>query len=164
MDIEAIEESVALPFEAFYDLHRDSVARALALTLGDPGLAGEACDEAMVRAYQRWNRIGRYDNPAGWVYRVGLNWSRSWIRKRSRMQLGEAVDDAVESVVNDGVLEAAVARLSIKLRAVVVMRYYLDWSTEQTAVALGVAEGTVKSRLSRALDRLADELGPEVEQ
>jgi RNA polymerase sigma-70 factor (ECF subfamily) len=42
---------------------------------------------------------------------------------------------------------------------VVVLRYYLDWSTEEVAEALGVAEGTVKSRLHRALRRLESSLG-----
>ena len=164
MDVEAVADAAALPFEVFYRTHRAPVARALALTIGDDALAAEACDEAMVRAYERWSRISGYDNPAGWVYRVGLNWSRSWLRKRGRMRLGPAPEGSVETDISDPALAAAVAHLSIKLRSVVVLRYYLDWTTQQTATALGIAEGTVKSRLSRGLDRLADELGPEQDQ
>jgi RNA polymerase sigma-70 factor (ECF subfamily) len=52
-------------------------------------------------------------------------------------------------------MQAALDRLAVDQRAVVVLRYYLDWSEARTAAALGIAPGTVKSRLSRALDRLA---------
>lgn len=51
----ATEEPLA--FEAFYRDERDQLARALALTLSDSHLAAEAVDEAMVRAYQRWERV-----------------------------------------------------------------------------------------------------------
>jgi DNA-directed RNA polymerase specialized sigma24 family protein len=47
----------------------------------------------------------------------------------------------------------------LKLRAVVVARYHLDFSTAEVAEALGIPEGTVKSRLSRALNQLGRELG-----
>ena len=54
-------------FDGFYRSEADPLARALALTLGDADLAREAVDEGMARAYQRWHRIGRYENPGGWV-------------------------------------------------------------------------------------------------
>ena len=56
-------------------------------------------------------------------------------------------------------LDAALAALPVEQRSVVVLRYLLDWSEFQTAEALDIAPGTVKSRLSRALDRLATQLG-----
>jgi predicted RNA polymerase sigma factor len=69
-------------FEAFYRAQADRVYRALALTLGNDDIAREATDEAMTRAYARWSRVGFLDNPAAWVYRVGLNWATSVWRKR----------------------------------------------------------------------------------
>ena len=72
-------------FEAFYRDGYADIARALAVTLGDLDLAQEATDEAMVRAYVRWQKIGAYDNPGGWVYRVGLNWARSARRRLGRV-------------------------------------------------------------------------------
>jgi len=56
----------------------------------------------------------------------------------------------------------AMGRLSLKLRAVVVARYQLDFSTAEVADALGIPEGTVKSRLSRALHQLSRELGEQL--
>jgi RNA polymerase sigma-70 factor (ECF subfamily) len=58
----------------------------------------------------------------------------------------------------DPAVAAAVALLPLDQRAVVVLRFYLDWSTEEVATALGIAEGTVKSRLHRALRRLETSL------
>ncbi len=62
-------------FAAFYRSDYANVARALSYTLGDVDLGREATDEAMARAYARWSKIREYDSPAGWVYRVGLNWA-----------------------------------------------------------------------------------------
>ena len=143
-------------FEVFYRRNHDGVCRALALTLNDVELAHDAAAEAMTRAYQRWNTVGKYQNPAGWVYRVGLNWARSRLRKLLRRPLSPPSnsEDIALEVVNR--LDAALAQLPVGQRAVVVLRYYLDWSERQIAEALNIAPGTVKSRLSRAQDRLAD--------
>ncbi|MEM7095814.1 MAG: sigma-70 family RNA polymerase sigma factor [Actinomycetota bacterium] len=143
-------------FEGFYDRHAPAVAQALAVTLGDPELAADATAEAMTRAWQRWSKVGGYDNPTAWVYRVGLNWARSWHRRRRRererpVALGP---DRVESEVRDDRLDAALASLSVDHRAVVVCRLHLDWSVGETADALGIRPGTVKSRLARALAEL----------
>lgn len=146
-------------FADFYRVQRDAVFRALLVTLRNPDAAAEAVDEAMARALERWDKISDYDRPEAWVYRVGLNWAVSaWRRTRREVQ-----DVIVEPSTEDGLPEPevarAIARLSIRHRAVVVCRYYLDWSTADTAAALQISEGTVKSRLSRALKKLATELG-----
>jgi len=149
-----------MSFAAFYEDSRDQIARALAITLGDPDLAAEATDEAMARGYQRWDSISGYDAPAGWVYRVGLNWARSALRRRRRDRstlYGPQATSELPTPVDPAVHEA-LGRLSVKLRAVVVCRCLLDWSVEQTAVALDIREGTVKSRLSRALEQLETHL------
>lgn len=143
-------------FEAFYRTHVDRVYRALALTLGNVELAREATDEAMARAYARWDRVSTYDNPGGWVFRVGSNWATSWWQKlrRERPMLDQP---AVASLADDpaGAFALdALARLPRPQRAVVVCRVLLDLSTVETATALGVAEGTVKSRLARGLATL----------
>ncbi len=146
-------------FDEFYRSARDDVARALVFTLGSQQLGVEAADEAMTRAYQRWDQVRTYHNPEGWVYRVGLNWARSVWRKRRR-EVGEVyAATPVNDIVVDVDVEKALAGLDVQFRAVVVLRLYLDWSIDDTAAALGVRPGTVKSRMSRAIDRLADQLG-----
>lgn len=147
-------------FEQFYRRERGGLFRALALTIGDADLAAEAVDEAMTRALQRWRRVRHYANPAGWVYRVALNWAISRIRRHGRaVPVPEVRDGAtLDPPLPDERLAAAVDGLPSSQRAVVVLRFHLDWSIEGIASALGVPSGTVKSRLHRALRRIRDEL------
>jgi RNA polymerase sigma factor (sigma-70 family) len=152
------------PFEAFYAGAADRVYRALAVTLADPHLAREATDEAMARAFARWRQVAARENPGGWCFRVGLNWATSWRRKlRRERPMSDDVrgptapgpDPAATSAV------AALARLPLTQRAVVVCRVLFNLSTAETASALRIAEGTVRSRLSRAIAALRRELTEE---
>lgn len=148
-----------VPFSVFYAEHRNRLASAVALTVRNHTLGAEAVDEAMARAYADWARVSRMSNPSGWVYRVGMNWTRSLLRRRRREGLG--VDTEWLARRDDHVdvdLERALRKLSVDHRAVVVARYLLGFSTSDTALALGISDGTVKSRLSRALDQLRAEL------
>ncbi len=147
--------SFASSFEEFYARHRDPIGRALAITLRDDELAADALDEAMARAYQRWGQVGGCDNPAGWVYRVGLNWARSALRRLTRPGRAPRAFDVVSaSAAFDADLDRALRQLLVDHRAVVVCRFYIGYSEAETAEALGIRPGTVKSRLSRALDSL----------
>jgi RNA polymerase sigma factor (sigma-70 family) len=148
---------VASSFDEFFTAHHAEMVRALSLALGDVELGRDAASEGFARALQRWGTVSRYANPGGWVYRVGLNWARSRWRRLRRESSGEIVDHAAASIApRDLTLFAALQRLSADHRAVVVGRYYLDWSEAQLAAALDIASGTVKSRLSRGLAQLAD--------
>lgn len=160
------DAATAQSFESFYASHRDSIAQALSVALNDRDVGFEAADEAMVRAYKRWRDVSGYANREGWVFRVGLNWGRSWIRRRLTAVLkapmimaGETTSVGVEDLAADTDLAAAVASLGHHARAVVVLRYQLDYSVTQIADVLGIPEGTVKSRLSRAMKRLEADLG-----
>lgn len=148
-------------FDEFYRLHHGKIAGALSLSFGDAELGREAADEAMTRAYHHWGTVSGHQNPAGWVYLVGLNWGRSWFRRAARrlpwtpskmVQLPETADPS---------LRATLLGLDHKYRAVVVCRYFLDWSTERTASALDIPTGTVKSRLHHALGQLREQLEPD---
>ncbi len=145
-------------FETFYREHHDRTYRALGLALRNTALAREATDEGMTRALERWDKIGHYDRPEQWVFRVGLNWAISRLRRRRYETLSVLVEPSTEDGLPDPAVAAALATLPVKLRAVVIARLYLDWSTETTGQALGIPTGTVKSRLSRALTRLSEEL------
>ncbi|MDW5328723.1 sigma-70 family RNA polymerase sigma factor [Plantactinospora sp. KLBMP9567] len=157
----------AEPFDTFYRAHSDRVYRALALSLRDDGLAREATDEAMTRAYARWDRVRTLDNPAGWTYRVGLNWATSWWRKLRRERPPVSEDRHPVAVPPDPAALAArdaLDELPLAQRTVVVCRVLLDLSTAETAAVLGVSEGTVKSRLARALAALRTALTEEEDQ
>lgn len=151
---------VHFTFDEFWTAHRDRIARALALSIGDSDLAADAVDEAMARAYQRWTTVSALEHPAGWVYRVALNWARSFHRRRRRtppIWLAASGADHDEPSMDPTVVQALYS-LPDAQRDVVVCRLLLGWSEARTADALGTRPGTVKSRLSRAVDTLADRL------
>lgn len=148
-------------FDSFYESSRDRIYRALAIALGDADLAAEATDEAMTRAVERWSAIGRYDNPQGWVYRVGLNCGRSRQRRRRANVFARlhAAPASYEMTLPDPELIEAVARLPIRYRSVIVARYYLQWTPQEIANAMELPASTVRSRLQRALARLRKGIG-----
>jgi RNA polymerase sigma-70 factor (ECF subfamily) len=154
--LEVVEVAVAavdLPdraFDAFYRAERNRIAKALTFALGDVDLATEATDEAFVRAYERWAKVQRLDRPDAWVYRVATNWATSVLRRRRRSPHRFYEPHLDGPVVGDPAVHAALAELDVKHRSVVVCRFLLGWSVAETASALGVREGTVKSRLHRA--------------
>lgn len=142
-------------FARFYTGERDQLVRALSVMLRDPDLAAEATDEAMARAYARWGTVSAYANPAGWVYRVAANWAISRLRRRRFRGTGALPENRVtDPEPSDGSLWAAVAALPPEQRAVVVLRYGLDWPLRWVAEAVDAPLGTVKSRLSRAVANL----------
>lgn len=155
-------EVAALPsFEAFYFEYRDSLARAVALAIGNPDLAADSTDEAMIRAYQRWSHVSTLERPAGWVYCVAINQSRSRLRRVARKvryasALGREphTDTPFSDQVGDSRLAAAVQSLTPERRAVVVLRVLMQFSEQECATALGIRPGTAKSRLYRGLAQL----------
>lgn len=143
-------------FTAFYERRRAEVHAAVAVTLGDHQLAADAVDEAFVRAAERWVEVSRMQRPAGWVYRVAVNWATSWRRKWSRRPtlpttaLDREHDDDLDSVT----LTDGLAGLPLIQRQMLVLRFVLGYSVPETAAALDVAEGTVKSGVHRARQQL----------
>lgn len=153
-------------FTAFYDSAHAEIAGALSLALASAELGRDATDEAFTRAFQRWDEVGAMQNPSGWIYRVGLNWARSRLRRRRLHERHRALfsqDASYWQTPADIDLWRAVARLPQDHRDVVVLRIVLDWSVEETAEVLAIAQGTVKSRLARAMKRLHDSLADDTE-
>ena len=144
-------------FDSFYRDTWDQTYRTLALTIRDHELAREAVDEGMARALARWRHLSADRNPAGWVYKVSFNWAVDQIRRRGRERKRLVPESGLVSWVPDTPrpdLTEKLNALSLEQRAVVVLRVVNDWSESQVADALGVPVGTVKSRLSRALETL----------
>ncbi len=141
-------------FESFYRVHRDGIYRPLAMSLRNASLAAEATDEAFARAFERWEAVRTYDNPAGWVYRVALNWARSRLRKRKFEVVGEWTDRAVPFDGFDPDLDRALAALTLEERTMVVLKHSAGWTYEEIAESMDLRVGTVKSRLHRAVVQL----------
>ena len=99
-------------FAPFYTDCYPSVARALGITLGDADLGAEAADEAMARCYSHWAKVRGYDNPAGWVYRVGLNWATSLRRRLARRFDGARSEPIEFPVIPDPDIHRALIRVA----------------------------------------------------
>lgn len=151
-------EEAPVRFEDFYQQSLDEVFRTLCVVLRDGDLAQEALDEAMTRAFERWTTVRTYQNPKGWVYRVASNWAKARLRKRRREVLADPEPRSWLDPIPDPDLDAALARLSLHHREVVVLRFLFDLTQDQIAGLLDIPVGTVKSRLHRALEALREEV------
>jgi RNA polymerase sigma-70 factor (sigma-E family) len=151
-------------FEAFVAARSRHLLHAAHLLTGDRHRAEDLLQTALTRAYLRWDRIDS-DDPEGYVRRTMVNAHTDWWRKKPwREQATEhlpetAVADASASYdARDAVL-AALATLTGRQRAVVVLRYYEGLSEAEIAAALGCSPGTVKSAASRAMAKLREHPG-----
>ena len=153
------DQLIAESFESFYRRSWHQIHKAVAIGVSNSDLATEAVNEAMVRAYERWGEVSGYENPEGWVYRVAMNWARSWLRRLRYRSTLDIPDPGVDDTdITDPRVVKAVRSLSFHHREVVIARFVLDLSEAQMAEALGIPRGTVKSRLHRALETLKEEL------
>lgn len=149
----------------FHDEYGSLVGLAR-LLLDDRGQAEEAVQEAFARTYDRWSRVRDHADPLPYVRRAVVNAARGGLRRRrsARRHRPDPMPDAPSAeagaVRGESRREvvAALRTLPARQRECVVLRYYLDCSTAETAAALGVSEGSVKSHLHRALAALAQQL------
>jgi RNA polymerase sigma factor (sigma-70 family) len=142
-------------FASFYRDSKDAVYRAVLLASRHPARAEDAAQEAFAKAYVRWDEVGRYANPVGWVVRVALNESRSAARVFRREQPHPPELPATpDAGPLDRELVRLVWRLPARQRQVIALRILLELSTEETAGALGISRGTVTAHLHRALTTL----------
>jgi RNA polymerase sigma-70 factor (ECF subfamily) len=161
-------------YEELVRAYQGIAFRTAYVLAGNAADAEEAAQDAFVKAYRAlWRfRAGAPFKP--WLLRIVANEARNRRRsagRRTALALraaqapsGEAAPSPEAALVDAERREqllAALERLSDSDREAIACRYFLDLSEAETAAALGVRKGTVKSRLSRALDRLRAELGEE---
>jgi len=148
-------------FVAFMTGSAHRLYRVAYLLTYDAGQAEELTQHALVRTYTAWPRIVD-DDAYAYARRVLVNLHSDWWRRRLRRERPTphvperraTGPDPADAVVARTSLAGALQRLSRRERAVVVCRYYLDLSEQQTADELGVALGTIKSANARALRKL----------
>jgi len=156
----------AAAWEPLVLAHQEAVFRLSYLLLGDPDDAEDIAQETFLRA---WNHLKRFDTTRPlrpWLLSIASNLASN--RRRSAGRYLSALRRAFrnEPVPSTSIEEKstrhmeasqlwkAVQNLSVPDQQIVYLRYFLDLSVAETAEVLKIAEGTVKSRLSRALERL----------
>jgi RNA polymerase sigma-70 factor (sigma-E family) len=125
--------------------------------------AEDLVQTTLAKCYTGWPKIARADNRDAYVYRMLVNAltdsrRRRWWGERPTADLPDSADpdDALTEIDVSDAVERALAGLSTEQRAVLVLRFFVHLSESETAEALGIAAGTVKSRTSRALAVLAE--------
>jgi RNA polymerase sigma factor (sigma-70 family) len=156
-------------FERWYvDVHPKLIT-ALTVIAGDAALGAEVVDEAVVRAYERWHRVGSMSSPDGWTYRTALNVLRRRqrrLRTEHQLHLRRAAPSMEAAPGADWSVEVwdALGRLPPRERTATALRYVADLSVEEIALAMRVAPGTVKATLHAARRRLGVALASHLEE
>ncbi|MHC5907395.1 SigE family RNA polymerase sigma factor [Streptomyces sp. S6] len=137
---------------------------ACLMAAGDTHLAEDLVQEALGRIYVRWGRVSRADNPAAYAQTVLTRVFLAHQRRRSSGERVTAVLPDLPAVQRSDdplrlTLLEALADLTPKDRAVVVLRYWEDRSVEETAHAMHTTSAAVRTRSTRALRRLRELLG-----
>jgi RNA polymerase sigma-70 factor (ECF subfamily) len=151
--------TAAALFEEFF---RATGPRLVALGYvfaGERGQAQDLAQETLLRAWQRWDTVSAYDDPAAWCRRVLCNLATSeWRKANRRRDLPASVPMAPEPDVEALELARALATLPPPQRTAIVLHDAGDLSVADVARELDVPEGTVRSWLSRGRKALAAEL------
>ena len=147
-------------FEEYVAARMPALLRTAYLLTGHPQDAEDLVQAALVKVVPAWKRVA--GSPDAYVRRVMVNENISrWRKRRGREVLVAEMPEehSVDVDLADALaLQRALAALAPRQRAVVVLRYYEDLSERETAEALGIAVGTVKSQMRDALVRLRQEL------
>ena len=152
----------AVPDLAFQGLVAPFVQRLyrfLAVRLGDEREARDALQETLVAAWQGLPRLRAVHDPWPWLAGIAAHKAADvGRRRRAVLPLTDDADRAVEADDDSADVRAAFSRLPDKAREILLLRYFLRLSEEETAAALGLRLGTVKSRAARARRLLLGEL------
>jgi RNA polymerase sigma-70 factor (ECF subfamily) len=158
----------AAAYEEIVQRYQQVAFRTAYVITGSAAEAEDAAQEGFIKAYRALGRFRPGANPRPWLLQIVANEARNRVRSSGRrekleLRLAERFRPADAAPSPEAAAVAAdeaqrllqlVNGLSEEDRLVITSRYLLDLSGEETAAALGIAEGTVKSRLSRALARL----------
>ncbi|ADD42514.1 transcriptional regulator, LuxR family [Stackebrandtia nassauensis DSM 44728] len=136
--------------------------RSAYLLTGDQHLAEDLVQSALERTHRSWKRLHRTESAEMYTRRVMYHLQVAWWRRRrvkehfDEQPIDERVStpDSAEDATRRLVLGQALAQLTTRQRAVIVLRFYEDLSVSQTAEMLGCSNGTVKSQTAKALAAL----------
>jgi RNA polymerase sigma-70 factor (ECF subfamily) len=132
--------------------------RAAQLVTGDAAAAEDIAQEAFLAAVRNLDRFDRRRPFGPWLHRIVVNRAIDWTRARklrAEVELGDYLP-AAPAPERDGTALGRIAELPAEHRAVVVLRYVLEYTPGEIAELLDLPRGTVNSRLRRGLDRMKE--------
>jgi RNA polymerase sigma factor (sigma-70 family) len=136
-----------LAFEPFFQDEKDRLLRALYLMTGSAGEAEDLAQEAFTRVYERWDTVAVMDDPAGYLHRTAMNLfrnqaRRAWVAVQRAVGLGPE-QDVFKGVEDRDVATRALASLTPRQRAALVLTEGLGYSGEEAGRLLGIKASTV---------------------
>ncbi|CAM5404303.1 SigE family RNA polymerase sigma factor OS=Streptomyces tendae OX=1932 GN=GUR47_13190 PE=3 SV=1 [Streptomyces tendae] len=162
----AVDAAASAEFHAFFERHYAELARLAHLLTGEPDAADDLAADALLALWHRWDRVRAADHPVAYARGVVANLARTRVRTAVRERRRVALfwsqrEERSENPDVAGVVDVqeALRRLPFRKRACVVLRHAFDLSEKDTALALGVSVGTVKSQTSKGVAELQRVLG-----
>lgn len=155
--------TAASSFEEFYETTFRRLFTALCLVTGDRNEAEEIAQDAFVRVYERWDRVGELQDPTGYLFRVSMNvfrsrWRRASLALRREFFLApEQADDLAAVEAHDEVVRL-LRGLEPKQRAAVVLTAIMDHSAAEAGHMLGMRASSVRSLTTRARAQMRHEV------
>jgi RNA polymerase sigma factor (sigma-70 family) len=149
-------------FEEFFEAEYDRVVRAVFLASGQRDLAEEIAQEAMVRAYERWDRIRTMESPIGYVMKIAFNRQRSWLRAATRLLRLPASHEMVGGDTSDETSQRVMELLHsipVTQRQALILVEWLGLTSEEAGKVLGIEATSVRGRIHRARDSFRHLLG-----
>ena len=159
--VRGAQRGSASDLEALFRTHWPRAFRTAYLVTHDAATAEDIAQESFLAAIRALDSFDRRRPFGPWLHRIVVNRAIDWTRARklrAEVELRDALPAPELPDVGGGETLAALARLSAEHRAVVVMRYLLEFTPGEIAEALNLPRGTVNSRLRRGLDALEEEL------
>jgi RNA polymerase sigma factor (sigma-70 family) len=156
----AVTSRVADPrFEDFVRREFDSIRRTAFLIVADSSLAEDLTQEGFAKAFVRWSRVSTMDRPGAWVRRVVIRDAVRLARRRRRVE--SYVPAQHEPQDNDALVDA-IAQLSARQRAAVVLKYWDGLTSAEIGEVIGCRTATVDVHLHRARQQLKLQLTQEI--
>jgi RNA polymerase sigma-70 factor (ECF subfamily) len=145
-------------FERLFREHWPRALRAAQLVTGDAAAAEDIAQEAFLAAIRNLDRFDRRRPFGPWLHRIVVNRAIDWTRaRRLRAEVELSAEVAAPPLPEpNGDGFAGIAAQPPEHRAVVVLRYLLEYTPGEIAALLGLPRGTVNSRLRRGLDRMQE--------
>jgi RNA polymerase sigma factor (sigma-70 family) len=134
-------------FDAFFEEQKDRLLRMMAIITGSTAEAEDLAQEAFTKVFERWDRVGTMEDPAGYLHRTAMNLFRNQYR-RTKVAFGRAVglgpeQDVFKPVEDRDGAARALGMLTPRQRAAIVLTEALGYSGEEAGQLLGIKASTV---------------------
>jgi RNA polymerase sigma factor (sigma-70 family) len=152
--VDPIAGDRVLEFEVFFEREKGRLFQALCLVTRNRFEAEELAQDAFLSVFERWDRVAQMDDATGYLYRTAMNAFRSW-RRRSALAAKRAIgltraDDVISEIEEHDVVVRALASLTTRQRAAVVLIDLMGYTSEEAGRMLGIRASTVRTHAERA--------------